>query len=98
MAEPEYSMTAPVPPPMPMWAIRARMMSLAPTPVFKVPSTRTRNEVGGALQETLGGQHIFHFAGADSECEGSECSMSGSVAIAADYGHAGLGCALVRGR
>ena len=41
MASPRYSNTWPVPPPMPIRAIRARMMSLAATPGRSRPSTRT---------------------------------------------------------
>ena len=41
MAEPVYSKTWPVPPPTPIRAIRARMMSLALTPAASRPSTRT---------------------------------------------------------
>ena len=41
MASPVYSKTWPVPPPIPMRAISARMMSLALTPGVSRPSTRT---------------------------------------------------------
>ncbi len=41
MASPRYSNTCPVPPPIPIRAIRARMMSLALTPGASRPSTRT---------------------------------------------------------
>ena len=41
IASPRNSKTWPVPPPMPMRAMRARMMSLALTPGFSRPSTRT---------------------------------------------------------
>ena len=41
MASPVYSKTWPVPPPMPMRAMSARMMSLALTPGRRRPSTRT---------------------------------------------------------
>src|SRR5205814_1142826 len=43
-----------------------------------------------ALQEALSGEDMLHFGGADTEGEGSERTVGGSVAIAADYGHAGL--------
>ena len=39
IAGPQYSKTQPVPPPMPMRAMKARMMSFAVTPGFSVPST-----------------------------------------------------------
>ena len=41
MAEPVYSNTQPVPPPMPIFAISARMMSFARHAGFSAPSTRT---------------------------------------------------------
>ena len=44
MALPVNSKTQPVPPPTPMRAIRARMMSLAVTPGRRRPSTRTSND------------------------------------------------------
>src|SRR5579871_4547279 len=40
-AEPQYSKMQPVPPPMPMRAMSARMMSFAVTPAFNAPSART---------------------------------------------------------
>ena len=40
MVDPRYSNTVPVPPPMPMRAITARIMSLADTPGLSAPSTR----------------------------------------------------------
>ena len=43
-----------------------------------------------ALQQTLRGQHMFHFTGADAKCERAECAVRGGVAVAADHGHAGL--------
>jgi hypothetical protein len=46
MASPVYSKTWPVPPPMPMRAIRARMMSLAPTPGLEPPVTSTLKVLG----------------------------------------------------
>ena len=47
MAEPRYSMTWPVPPPMPSRAITARTTSLAVTPGRSVPSTVTASVLGG---------------------------------------------------
>ena len=41
IASPRYSKTWPVPPPIPIRAMRARMMSLALTPGRRRPSTRT---------------------------------------------------------
>ena len=46
MALPVYSSTLPTPPPTPICAISARMMSLAVTPGRSFPSTRTSNVCG----------------------------------------------------
>ena len=46
IASPRYSKTWPVPPPIPIRAMRARMMSFAPTPGRRRPSTRTSYVLG----------------------------------------------------
>ena len=95
MAEPEYSNTQPVPPPMPICAISARMMSFALTPVRSVPSTCTLKVFEGRCSRHWRGQHMLHFAGADAERQRAESAVRGGVAIAADHGHAGLREALL---
>ena len=90
MALPVYSKTLPVPPPMPMRAISARMMSLAETPGLSAPSTSHLEGFRRALQQALRGQHVLHFAGADAEGQRAERAVRGGVAVAADDGHAGL--------
>ena len=45
---------------------------------------------GASLLEALRGEHVLDFAGADAEGERAEGAVSGSVAIAADDGEAGL--------
>src|SRR5262249_9424436 len=42
------------------------------------------------LQETLSGEHVRHFSGADAEGEGAECAMRARVAVAANDGLARL--------
>ena len=56
MAEPRYSNTWPVPPPTPIWASRARIISLS-----RHRAVMTLNVDGGFgfLQQTLGGEHVF---------------------------------------
>ena len=52
MAEPRYSMTWPMPPPVPMRPMMARMTSLAVTPAGRSPSTVTaihRGRVWGSV-------------------------------------------------
>ena len=91
MALPVYSKTLPVPPPMPMRAISARMMSLAETPALEAAIHVHLEGFRLALQQALRGQHVLHFAGADAEGQRAERAVGGGVAIAADHGHAGLG-------
>ena len=79
-----------MPPPMPIWAMSARMMSFAVTPVLSEPVTLTRKVFDGRCSRHCGGENVFDFAGSDAECERAECAMRGGVAIAADHGHAGL--------
>ena len=55
MAEPRYSKIQPVPPPTPILAIRARMISLAVTPGFSAPSISDFESLGRALEEALRG-------------------------------------------
>ena len=91
MAEPVYSRTVPVPPPMPMLRDqRENDVLRAERPVFSVPVTRDAESLRGALQQALRGQHVFHFAGADAERQRAERSVRRGVAVAADHGHAGL--------
>ncbi len=44
----------------------------------------------------MGGQHVLHLGGADTEGQGSQGAVSGSVGIAADHGHARQRGALLR--
>ncbi len=90
MAEPVYSKTLPVPPPMPICAISARMMSFAVTPGLQRAVDADSEGLRRALQQALRGQHVLHFAGADAERQRAERAVRGGVAVAADHGHAGL--------
>ena len=49
------------------------------------------HRLGATLYEALRGQHVFHFAGADTESQRAERAVCGRMAIAADDGLAGLG-------
>ena len=90
MAEPRYSNTQPVPPPMPICAISARMMSLAVTPGLQRAVHAHFEGLRRALQQALRGQHVLDFAGADAEGQRAERAVRGRVAVAADHGHARL--------
>ena len=96
MAAPVYSSTVPVPPPMPIWAISARMMSFAVTPVFSEPLTLHAERFRGRCSRHCDGEHVFHFAGADAEGQRADRAVRGRVAVAADHGHAGLRQAQLR--
>ena len=91
MAAPRYSMTWPMPPPVPMRPMMARIMSLAVTPAGRSPSTVTAMVFGPALGQGLGGQHVLDLAGADPEGQGAEGPVGRGVAVAAHDGHARLG-------
>ena len=84
-----YSNTWPVPPPMPILAIRARMMSLAVTPA-RAPVHPDFIGLRLALEQRLGGEDHLHFACPDAERERAERAVGGGVAVAADDGHARL--------
>ena len=81
----------PVPPPMPILAIRARMMSLAETPGQSCPSTRTSQVLGLRCKQALRGQDVLDFAGADAKGQRAKRAVRGGVAVAADDGHARAG-------
>ncbi len=67
MVEPRYSKTQPVPPPMPISAMTARIMSLAETPVLSVPFDADRVSLRRRLQQALRGEHVANLAGSDAE-------------------------------
>jgi hypothetical protein len=91
MAEPQYSNTQPVPPPTPILAMSARMMSLAVTPAPQSAVHDAPGRSSAPLQQALRGQHVLDLAGADAESQRAEGAVRGRVAVAADDRHAGLG-------
>ena len=90
MASPAYSATWPVPPPMPIFPMMARMMSFAVTPLGRLPCTTNVHSFRFALHEALRGEHVLHFAGADAEGQRAERAVRGGVAVSANDGLAGL--------
>ena len=85
MASPAYSTTWPLPPPMPILPMMARMMSLAVTPLRALAADVDRACVLDLnCAEALRGQHVLDFAGADAEGQRAERAVRGSVAVAAD--------------
>ena len=96
MALPRYSMTCPCPPPVPISAMTARMMSFAETPGCELAVDRDRHLLRGVLGQRLGGQHVLHLARPDAEGQRTERPVRGGVAVAADDRHAGLGQAELR--
>ena len=98
MALPRYSMTWPWPPPVPIWAMTARMTSFAETPGRQLAVDGDRHLLRPVLRQRLGGQHVLDLAGADAERQRAEGAVGGGVAVAADDRHAGLGQARAAGR
>ena len=96
MAEPRYSITWPMPPPVPISPMIARMTSLAVTPAGSSPSTLIAHPLRTALGQRLGGEHVLDLARADAEGERAERAVGGRVRVAADDGHARQGAALLR--
>ena len=95
IVDPRYSITWPVAPPVPMWAMTPRMMSLAVTPVGSSPSTVDCHRLGLILGKGLGGENVLDLGGADAEGERAERSVGRGVRVAADNQHPRLGDALL---
>ena len=88
-------MTWPMPPPVPISPMTARITSLAVTPAGSSPSTSTAIHFGPALGQRLGGQHVLDLARADAERQRPERAVRGGVAVAADDRHARQRAALL---
>ncbi len=88
---PVYSKTWPVPPPMPILAISARMMSLARHARLQPAIDAHLAGLRPVLEQALGRQHVLDLAGADAEGQRAERAVRRGVAVAADDGHARLG-------
>ena len=91
IASPVYSKTWPVPPPTPIRAIRARMMSLALTPGRQPAVDPDLVGLRVALEEGLGREDHLDLARPDPERERPERPVRAGVRIAAHDGHPGLG-------
>ena len=87
MAEPRYSMMWPMPPPVPILPMMARMTSLAVTPGWQLAVDRDRHRLRPHLRQRLRRQHVLDFAGADAERQRAECAVGRGVAVAADDRH-----------
>ena len=92
---PRYSMTWPMPPPVPISPMTARITSLAVTPAGSSPSTSTAIHFGRRLRQRLGGQDVLDLARADAEGERAERAVRRRVAVAADDRHARQRAALL---
>ena len=66
------------------------MMSFDKTPGLQFSFHIDAHQFGSRLHQTLSGHNHFHFTGADTECNGAESAMGGSMAIATNDGHSGL--------
>ena len=96
MVEPRYSMIEPMPPPVPMRPMMARITSLAVAPGRQRALDGHGHGAGPLLRQRLGGQHVLDLAGADAERQRPEGAVGRGVAVAADDGHARLGQTLLR--
>ena len=90
MASPRNSNTWPVPPPMPMRAMRARMMSFALTPGLEAPVDADLVRLRLALEQRLGREDHLDLARPDPERQRAERPVRRRVRVAADDRHAGL--------
>ena len=95
MTGPRYSMTDPMPPPVPMRPMTARITSLAVLPGRQDAVDGDRHRAGPALGEGLGGEHVLDLARADAEGEGAERAVGRGVAVAAHDRHARQRAALL---
>ena len=68
----------------------ARMISFAVTPARALAAYVDFHRLRLHLRQALRRQHVFHFAGADAECERAERAVRRGVAVAADDGAARL--------
>ncbi len=96
IADPVYSNTLAVPPPIPIFAMTARMMSFAVTPGFKLPVDANLEGLRGLLQQALRGEHMANLRRADAERECAKGTVGSSVAIPANDRHARLRKSLLR--
>ena len=95
IAEPRYSMTWPMPPPVPISPMIARIDVLRRDAGGQVALDRDRHRLRARLRERLRGEHVLDLAGADAERERPERAVRRRVAVAAHDRHAGLREALL---
>ena len=98
IAAPRYSMTEPIPPPVPMRAMIASTMSLAVTPAGSVAVDGDRHRARSHLRQRLRREHVLDLARADAERERAERAVRRGVAVAAHDRHARLRETLAPGR
>ena len=91
MAGPVYSNSARCRRRSPIFAMRARMMSLAVDAGGEAALHADLERLRLALEQALRGEDMLDLARADPEGEGAEGPVGGRVAVAADDGHARLG-------
>ena len=96
IAEPQYSITWPVPPAVPISPMMARMMSLAVTPGGKRAVDLDPHVLGLGLDQRLGREHMLDLGGADAVGERAEGAVGRGVAVAADDRRPRQGEALLR--
>ena len=90
MALPRYSMTWPCPPPVPIFAMTARMMSFALTPAGSSAVDVDRHRLERTQRQRLRGEHMLNLRRPDAHRDRTERAVGGCVTVAADDRHAGL--------
>ena len=95
IASPQYSMTCPVPPAVPVAPMTESVMSFAVTPGRRLPVISTLHVPGLSLDQRLGRQHVLDLARADPVGQRAERAVRGRMAVAADDRHARQGPALL---
>ncbi len=80
IAGPAYSTAWPAAPPVPIWPIVPRIMSLAVTPGARLAGVEDAHRLRLGLGERLGGQHVLDLGRADPERQRAERAVGGGVA------------------
>ena len=90
MAEPRYSMTWPMPPPVPIAPMIVERDVLGGHTRGSVALDGDGHRLRPYLGQRLRRQHVLDLARPDAEGQGAEGAVGRGVAVAADDGHAGL--------
>ena len=96
MASPAYSITWPVAPSVPIFAMMRGSCPLPSRPRPGTPREFHQQRLGLRLRQALRGHHVLHFGGADAESQSAKSSVRAGMGVTADDRHARLGHAQFR--